>query len=72
MAATGTLGQIEEYDSTSDWDQYVERLENFLANGIGTGNKQRAVFLSVIGPSTYEMLQNLITPAKPADKMLAD
>lgn len=68
MAATGTLGQIEEYDSTSDWDQYVERLENFVASA----DKQRAVFLSVIGPSTYKMLRNLITPAKPADKMLAD
>lgn len=64
MAAT--LGRIEEYDGSSDWDQYIERLENFfLANDIDVDGKQRAVFLSVVGPATYKILRNLITPAKP-------
>ena len=68
----GTLGRIEEYDGTSDWDQYVERLENFfLANDIKEDAKQRAVFLSVVGSSTYKILRNLVTPDKPADKTLA-
>ena len=71
--ATGTLGRIEEYDGTSDWDQYVERLGNFfLANDIKDAAKQQAVFLSVIGSSTYKILRNLLTPAKPADKTFAE
>ena len=73
MAATGTLKRIEEFYGTSDWDQYVERLENFsLANGIDDDEKKQAVFLSVIGPSMYKTLRNLVTLAKPADKTLAD
>ena len=40
MVATGTLGQ--EFDGTTDWDQYVERLENiFLANDIDDDAKRR-------------------------------
>ena len=71
MAATGTLGRF--FDGTSDWDQYVERLENFfLANDIVDDAKKRAVFLSVIGPSSYKTLRNLVTPEKPADKTLAE
>ena len=73
MGSTGTLGRIEEFDGTSDWDQYVERLENFfLANDIDVDEKQRAVFLSVVGPATYKILRNLITPAKPVEKTLAE
>ena len=59
--------------ATSDWDQYVERLENFfLANDINDDAKKRAVFLSVIGPSSYKTLRNLVTPEKSADKTLAE
>ena len=73
MAATGTLGRIEEFDDATDWDQYVERLQNFfLANDIDDAAKQRAVFLSVVGAATYKTLRNLITPEKPADKTFAE
>ena len=39
-----------------------------ISNGITEAEKQRAVFLSVIGPSTYKTLRNLVSPAKPGDK----
>ena len=50
----GTLGPIEEFDgSKDDWPQYVERLEHFfVANGITTPEKKRALFLSVVGAAT--------------------
>ena len=52
-AAAGTLGQIEEYNGSSNWDQYVECVKNFfLVKDIKDDAKQRAVFLSIIGPST--------------------
>ena len=53
---SGTLGRVEDFDGNKDdWQQYVERLEHFfVANGIDGAEKKRAVFLSLIGPSTYK------------------
>ena len=61
-----SIGKIEEFDGArEDWQQYIERLEHFfVANGIAE-EKKRAVFLSVIGPSTYKTLRNLTAPDKP-------
>ena len=61
---TGTLGRVEEFDGNKDdWQQYVERLEHFfVANGIDGAEKKRAVFLSVIGSSTYK------TPESPLSR----
>ena len=70
---SGTLGRVEDFDGNKDdWQQYVERLEHFfVANGIDGAEKKRAVFLSVIGPSTYKTLRNLLSPDKPGDKSYA-
>ena len=69
MAISGTLGRIEEFDGSGDWTQYVKQLENFFAaNDIDAENKKRAVFLSVVGASTYKILRNIVSPDKPADK----
>ena len=67
---TATLGRVEEFDgSKEEWQQYVERLGHFfIANGIDSAEKKRAVFLSVIGPSTYKVLHNLVSPVKPGEK----
>ena len=67
--AAATLGKIDDFDSSKEWPQYVERLGHiFTANDIKTAEKKRAVFLAVIGPVTYRLLHNLISPAKPGDK----
>ena len=66
-------GRIEEFDGSGDWSHYVERIENFfVANGIEGDEKQRAVFLSVIGAPTYRILRNLLTQDKPSDKPYKD
>ena len=70
-SVAATLGRIEEFDGSKDgdWQLYVERLEHFfLANGISDADKKRAVFLSVIGPTTYKILRSIVSPAKPGDK----
>ena len=71
MAATAVLGKVEEFDSSKeDWQQYVERLGHFfVVNGISSAEKKRAVFLCVIGASTYKILRNLVAPTKPGDKV---
>ena len=71
---SATLGRVEEFDGNKDdWQQYVERLEHFfVANGIEGAEKKRAVFLSVIGVSTYKTLRNLLSPDKPGDRSYSD
>ena len=41
----------------------------FEANGIDDRGKKRSVLLAVIGPPTYKLLHNLVSPAKPGDKL---
>eukprot|EP00112_Aurelia_sp_Birch-Aquarium-sp1_P017586 Seg409.2 transcript_id=Seg409.2/GoldUCD/mRNA.D3Y31 product="Gag polyprotein" protein_id=Seg409.2/GoldUCD/D3Y31 len=64
------LGQVGPYcEGTEDWACYVERLEQFfIANDITDAPKKRAVFVSGIGPSTYSLLRNLMTPDVPSSK----
>ena len=68
--ATPLLDSISEFDTgKEEWQQYAKRLDySFAANEITDANKKRAVFLSVLGPSTYKLLTNLIAPAEPTTK----
>ena len=68
--ATPLLGSISEFDpGKEEWQQYANRLDHFFtANEITDANKKKAVFLSVLGPSTYKLLTNLIAPAEPDTK----
>ena len=62
------LGRIDEFDGTKeDWLQYVERVDHFFdVNGITDVDKKSA-FLAVIGPTTYALVRNLVSPAKPGE-----
>ena len=64
------LGKIDEFDaSKEEWPQYVERVSHFFtANGIDDADKKRAAFLAGIGPTTYTLLRNLLSPTKPGEK----
>ena len=67
ITAVATLGKIDQFDlSKEEWPQYVEHF--FTANDIDSAEKKRAVFLAVVGPATYRLLYNLISPDKPGDK----
>ena len=61
------LGKIEEFEE--EWPQYVERMDHFFAaNGIDNADKKKSTFLAVIGPATYSLVRNLVSPDKPGDK----
>ena len=64
-----TFGKIEEFDSANeDWPQYEERLSYyFVANGIESPKKNRAVLLTVVGATTYKLLRSLVVPSKPGE-----
>ena len=67
MARHGIIG---EYCSTrEDWLAYTERMQQyFAANDVRSAEKQRAILLSSVGASTYQLFKSLLAPGKPADK----
>ena len=68
--AAPLFGQVKEFDGErEEWSQYVERLDHFFeANEVVDADKKRAILLTVIGPSAYKLLRNLLAPEKPKDK----
>ena len=44
----------------------------FLANGITSADRQRAVLIWAIGAKAYKTLRNLITPHNPNDKSITE
>ena len=69
-----THGNIGEYDpQREDWTSYSERLtEYFTANNVDDAAKKRAILLSVVGASTYQLIRNLVAPRKPTEKAFND
>ena len=74
MAAPSALGTIGPYDhNTEEWTAYCERVLIYLsANAVEDAGRQRAVFLSVCGAQTYQLIRSLVVPAKPTDKTLKE
>ena len=71
MALIGSLGEFDE--SRESWPQYAERLTHFLvANGITTAAKKTSVFLAVIGPDTFKLLESLLSPENPEDMSITE
>ena len=70
MAIHGTIGECDHYKE--DWVSYCERLEHyFAANDVDDAGK-RAILLSVCGATTYQLIRNLVAPAKPVDKSFSE
>ena len=53
-----SYGKLDEFDPASgkDWTQYIEQMEYYLANGITSADKQRAVLISTMGAKAYKTL----------------
>ena len=64
------LGRINSFDlKTDNITEYTERVEQyFIANDVTDEKKQTAIFLTVIGNETYNLLRNLLAPESPAGK----
>ena len=65
-----TVGNLSAFDSKEQtWEEYCEILDQFFeANDIDNGDKQRAILISVVGPATYKLIRNLVSPNKPSTK----
>ena len=71
--AMGTvLGKLEEFDIATgeDWIEYIERMEYyFQANRTTEEDTKRAILISAMGGKAYKMMCNIISHAKPKDKL---
>lgn len=70
MAHIGKIGEFNE--NTESFANYVERLEQFFAANEVKDKKKVAAFLSIIGPTTYGVLQNLVQLDLPKGKRYKD
>ena len=65
------VGTLEAYQEGEDFESYAERFEQFLvANAITDAGRKKAIFLTVCGPTVYQLLRNMCAPAKPSEKTL--
>lgn len=71
---TAVHGAMSAFNSSvENWRAYVERLEQyFVANEIESAERKRAILLSVCGAKTYQLIRDLTSPAKPAEKSYAE
>ena len=61
MAVHGTLAAFNPCEE--DWSEYAERLTfYFVANGITTDAKKRAILLSSVGPTIFRLMRSLVLP----------
>ena len=60
---------MSPFDATKDsWTSYIKQLEfYFKANGITDGDVQKAIFITVIGARTYDLLKSLLQPKSPQE-----
>ncbi|KAL0893045.1 hypothetical protein ABMA27_014697 [Loxostege sticticalis] len=67
--ATRMIGTIESYKNGQDFKAYAERMEQFfIVNEIEEEKKKVGLLITLIGPETYEILKNLVSPAVPSSK----
>ena len=59
----GLHGAVVPFNQDQDdWSEYIERLEHyFAANDVVSAEKQRAILLSAVGPSTYRLIRTLVS-----------
>lgn len=67
------FGHLQEFHSGAESvTTYLERMElSFTTNEIAD-EKKVTVFISSVGSTMYPLLQDLVVPAKPADKTLEE
>ena len=67
-------GKMSSFDPKKEtWTSYMERLDfYFLANGVTTDDKKKAILLMVCGAPTYQLLRGLLQPKTPTETSLKD
>ena len=67
------FGKLDEFKVGSESIRtYIEQVELFFEANEIPEQKQVAVFLSVVGSTTYTLLRDLLAPTKPQEKSLSE
>jgi len=65
----GVIGNIGPFDeSVEQWTCYTERFDYFITANEIADAKLVPTFLTIMGPKTFNLLRNLLQPAKPGTK----
>ena len=73
MAAATTIGRIDEFNSDNESiTAYLERFDLFVAVNDIKEDKRSSLLLLVIGMRHYSLIRNLVSPAKPEEKTVAE
>lgn len=65
----GSLSFTAFDEQVESWTQYAVRLKHFLnLNDIDDDDKKKSALLTYIGPATFSLLSNLLTPQTPDDE----
>ena len=63
MATHVNIGEF--HADSKNWVSYIEQLQQYLiANNIKDVGRQRALLLSIHDTSTYQLIRNMVSPAK--------
>jgi len=73
MTTVTVIGCLDKFHiRKGNFDYHIKRMEQYFVANAVSEEKQVATFLTVIGGSAYELLQNLVSPATPKDNTLTD
>ncbi len=65
----GAVGNLEEFDPKNDsMAAYIERAAFYMEANNVADEKKTATFLTSLGKSTFQVLRNLVAPARVRDK----
>ena len=70
LLTIATHGKIATFNSTVEtWTSYCEHFHFYFdANNIVDPGKKRLILLTICGPSTYQLLKNLVQPCTQMEK----
>ena len=71
MASPTWIGSLSKFSAESEsFSSYMEQVKLYLDANDVKPDKRLAVFLSVIGATTYSLLRDLVAPRKPSELKL--
>lgn len=69
LETTSLVGTLREFSPDKDWKVAKSRMENFfIANGIKSEERKRALFLNALDDPAYKLITNLCIPTAPEEK----
>ena len=72
-ASPRPAGGIEEYQASTDWQEYVERFEfSCFAQGITEDERKKALLLASVGQDAYANIKSVLSPLSPLNVAYKD